>query len=170
MDGELQTNFLLKSNRMRKLEINEFRGIIDNLLIINDDNKLEWKFDLTPSSIINRLYSMNLSFRIDDIEFWEDWESGLIDISNLDFLEFFLSDIGDKEQTIVCFDDCFKTGTVFTMIKSSLISLKENNPESTMSFLEPLDHIFFFPRLNRLILIHHEGKKVDISFSSRASM
>ena len=74
---------------MRKLEINEFRGIIDNLLIINDDNKLEWKFDLTPSSIINRFYSMNLSFRIDDIEFWEDWESGLIDISNLDFLELY---------------------------------------------------------------------------------
>lgn len=151
------------------IEMSKFRDKLNEAISKSTTEKHIPISYVTPSEILKSLMSSNIDFRITDIDFWSDWENGKIDISEQDFLRKVVDEsLIQSQKVIVLYDDCFKDNIVYETYFEEIPELKDKVINSD-SLLEPFDHVFYFESDNKIIAVHHEGKRIEARLSPAGS-
>jgi hypothetical protein len=74
--------------------------------------------------------------------------------------------IDDEMEMIIVLDSCFLNDTFYSIKYRDFIDFIDyHNREIPFSdFMEPFDHIFIFPELKFIVILHHEGKIMVLNF------
>lgn len=124
--------------------------------------------ELMPNDILTVLSDNGISFTRQDLDYWSAWEYGHRDISESEFLLSVLGELtGSNEDVVVVSDDCFTSRDVYKLTASDLLSFSNTHPEMAHLF-QPFDHIFYFPNIAVLIVVHHEGAVFRINMRETA--
>ena len=117
-------------------------------------------WDIIPDSIHRLAATQGKDLPWDKIPNWSEFEEGVIDFEEEEFLNLAFYKHKPQGQTYVVTDSCFKMREAYSIDANHLLDFVRGIDQlfNEIPFVQPLDYVFINPKQKLITLIHHEGQ------------
>ncbi|MGD1840484.1 MAG: hypothetical protein ACFB0B_06250 [Thermonemataceae bacterium] len=170
-----------------ELDVNAFYNLVRDVSNSKDfDIWIKSYYDLQPEPMYDLLNNTNSVHDVIDLTFWSYFESRFSDLTSEEVLLGFTRDIPfrslkemrratpelkafsiSNEKIYTLCDSTFETKKVLETSIEKLIWFSNEAYDVYLDLGQPLDHFFYLPERKKIIIIHHEGKRIDIPLPFR---